>query len=150
MGEGLLARLLQVALARTQVLGDPVSQLGRNLNALNDGAEQIRELLLADVRIAAAPVEARAAVVGVLALLAFSGHGAAAAGAGEQPHEGVLLLGVPGARLPVQHILDLLEPLTGDQGRMRAPVHLPEPPEITGIDHILEDAVDLGLHHATA
>ncbi|MEQ1574385.1 MAG: hypothetical protein ABL993_09090 [Vicinamibacterales bacterium] len=104
-----MASLLQGALTLAQVVGDPVGDVWRDLDLLDHGAEQASELLLADVAVAAGAAEAGTAVVGVLALLPFSGHRAAAASAGEQPHESVLLLGVPRTRFPIQDVLDLLE-----------------------------------------
>jgi hypothetical protein len=66
-GKGLLTGLLQGVLAVTEVLGDPVGDVRRDLNPLDHGAQQVRELLLTDVRIPASAPEAGTPVVGVLA-----------------------------------------------------------------------------------
>lgn len=88
--ERVLAKLFPSGLAALQGRGDVIRDGGRNLNRRDDGSEEVRELLLTDVRVPAAPVEPGTAVVHVFALLLLGGHRAAASGARQQAHEGVL------------------------------------------------------------
>ena len=85
-----------VILALPQRLGDPVSNLRRDQDALNDVGEQAREILLADPRVSASALEAGAVVVEVPALLHLGRHRAATEPARHQAGERMLMLLVPG------------------------------------------------------
>jgi len=104
-----------------------------------------REILFADVAVAARSPGAGAVIVDVQAFLDLCRVRTTAATALQQTDKRVLAL--RRVRRMVRrhkHPLDPLEEIAGDQGFVLALVQPPEPMKVAAVDRILEDLMDLG------